>query len=301
MYKLDRSHVVRKISALTEPALVVESGAVVELETVNCFGSQPVKPGLGPIDFDPDLAGNPSTGPVYVTGAEPGDVLKVEILEIEPTSDAILGMDKTMGVYAPDLPEDILKIFPVRDGKTFFDDRYAIKNKPMLGVIGTAPAAPLETDMVAPGPQGGNMDCRRIIAGSTVYLPVNADGGLLAVGDVHAVMGDGESCGGGAEVEARVRLKVSVMKDVSYPCPMILSEGFAMTVCSALSLDEAADNAARAMHGFLQRALGLPYQEAGMLLSLRGDLRICQVVDPLKTCRMEVPMEVFEAFGYQFQ
>lgn len=301
MHKLDRSYVVRKISALTKPALTVESGAVVELETVNCLGSQPVTPGLGPLDFDPDLAGNPSTGPVYVTGAEPGDILKVEILEIEPESDAIMAMDKTMGVYAPDLPEDILKIFPVHDGKTFFHDRYVIRNKPMLGVIGTAPAKPLETDMVTPGFQGGNMDCRRIIAGSTVYLPVNTTGGLLTVGDVHAVMGDGESCGGGAEVEARVKIRVSVIKGESYPCPMVLSEGFAMTVYSAVSLDDAADNAAKIMHKFIQKALGLSYQEAGMLLSLKGDLRICQVVDPAKTCRMEVPMEIFEAFGYQFK
>ncbi len=300
-YRLDRSHVIKKISADTKPALVIESGAVVELETVDCFGSQPLTPGVGPLVFDPDLAGNPSTGPIYVAGADPGDVLKVDILEIEPAPQAVMAMDETAGVYAEHIPEDVLKFFEVRGGRTFFDKQYTIQNKPMLGVIGNAPAAPAETDMSSPGPQGGNMDCRRIIAGSTVYLPVNVPGGLLALGDVHAVMGDGESCGCGAEVEARVKIRAAVLKNVHYPCPLVCSEGYAMSVYSALTLDEAADCAARAMHGFLQEALGLSYTDAAMLLSLKGDLRICQVVNPVKTCRMEVPLEIFEAYGFQFE
>ena len=300
-YKLDSSKVIKVMSSKNEPALVVEPDSIIEIETVNCFGGQPLTAGDGPLKFDPDIAGNPSTGPIFVKGAEKGDVLKVEVLEIIPTSDAVMGMDTTMGVYAPELPHDALRFWTVKDGETIFYDNLALKNNPMLGVIGTAPEAPEEIPTMTPGVHGANMDCNRITAGCTIYLPVNTEGALLAVGDVHAVMGDGESCGGGAEVSAHVKLKVSVLKGSGYPTPFVLSEGHAMTLYSAESLDDAADNAARMMHRFLQKELGLPYVEAAMLLSLIGDIRICQVVDPLKTCRMEVPLYIFEKYNYKFK
>lgn len=301
MYKLDTSHVIKKISSETKAALIVESGAVIEVETLNCFGGQTLQPVRGPLNIDQNRAGNPSTGPIYVEGAKPGDVLKIEILEITPALDPVMAMDDTMGVFAKNIPEHVLKIFEIQDNGIKFDEHYTVPVDCMLGVIGTAPPASEVTDMLAPGLQGGNMDCRRIGIGSIVYLPVNVEGALLVFGDVHAAMGDGEVCGCGAEVGATIRVKVSVLKDSSYPCPMVISSGYAMTVYSDASLDEAADISTRRMHQFLQTELGLPYAEAGMLLSLIGDLRVCQVVDPVKTCRMEVPMKVFEAYGYQFK
>ena len=301
MYKLDKTHAVKRLSEETKAALTVESGSVVELDTWSCFGNQTLPEMRGTLQIDQSLAGNPSTGPVFVEGAEPGDVLKVEILEITPTTDPVMAMDDTMGVFAKEIPEHILTYFKMQDNTIEFDEHCTVPVRCMLGVIGTAPAAPAESDMLAPGSQGGNMDCRRIVAGSTVYLPVNVEGGLLVLGDVHAAMGDGEVCGCGAEVEATVKIKVSVLKDAAYPCPMILSDGYAMTVYSHVSLDEAADEATRRMHRFIQKELGMPYAEAGMLLSLVSDVRICQIVDPVKTCRLEVPMEVFEAYGYQFK
>ncbi len=300
-YKVTNDKLIWKMSAKNPPVLRVEPGSVIEFETRDCFGSQKLTPGDGPIVFDPNMAGNPATGPVYVEGAMPGDVLKVKILEITPTSAAVMGMDKTMGVFMHETEIDALRIFDVHGGKTFFGDKYPVPNKPMLGVIGIAPEEGTEIPNMTPGTHGGNMDCKRIIAGSTLYLPVHAEGALLAVGDVHAVMGDGEVAGGGAEVAARVRVQVSVIKDEDMEGPMLLSEGYAMAIVSAEKLDTAAEEATKAMKRFIQKKFKIEHWEACMLLSLVGDLRICQIVDPLRTCRMEVPMEVFQAYGYSFE
>lgn len=298
-YKIENNKLIRTMSSKNIPVIRVESGAVIELDTRDCFGSQPLAAGDGPLQFDPELAGNPATGPIYVEGALPGDMLKVEVLEILPTSDVVMSVGSDMGVFADEVEIQSTRIFKIRDGKTLFRKDFHIENKPMLGVIGTAPAEGVEIDNLTPGEHGGNMDCRRIIAGSIVYLPVNTEGALLALGDVHAVMGDGEVASGGAEIAAHVKIKVTTLKE-DYECPMVISEGYAMTLASCVSLDDAAEQAAKAMRRFIQRKLNLPHWETCMLLSLVGDLRICQVVDPLKTCRMEVPLAVFDAFGYKF-
>ncbi len=300
-YKIENDHLIWCMSSENQPAVCVESGDIIVLDTRDCFGSQPIKAGDGPLEFNEELAGNPATGPVFVDGAVPGDVLKVEILEITPTSTVIMGMGKDMGVFADEVEREATRIFEIEDEKTLFNAKLQIKNRPMLGVIGTAPADGTKIDNITPGAHGGNMDCRRIIAGSTVYLPVNTEGALLALGDVHAVMGDGEVSSGGAEVAAEVKIKVTVIRGKYYECPMVISEGYAMTLSSCMTLDEAAEQAAKAMRRFIQKSFGIPHWEACMLLSLVGDLRICQVVDPLKTCRMEVPLNVFEAYEYHFE
>lgn len=300
MYQLDGNQVIRSMSQKNAPALAVESGAIIQMKTRDCFGDQKITPGEGPLVFEMEFAGNPATGPVYVKGAKPGDVLKVEVLEITPGPSAVMAMDRTMGVFADEIETETARVYEVKEGKTFFSEKLAIENKPMLGVIGTAPAGDAEIDNLTPGEHGGNMDCRRIIAGSTVYLPVHVEGALLAIGDVHAVMGDGEVSSGAAEVAADVKIRVQVVSGVEYECPMIISEGYAMTVVSAVTLDEAADQAAKAMRRFIQKAFSISHAEACMLLSLTGDLRICQVVDPLKTCRMELPLEIFKAYGFCF-
>lgn len=142
------------------------------------------------------------------------------------------------------------------------------------------------------------MDCTLVTEGSTVYLPVEVPGALLGVGDLHAVMGDGEVLICGVETAGRVRLRLEVLKGRSLPLPLVETGDVVATVHSHKDLDQAAQGAIEALARLLTEQVGLPLHEAGMLMSTVGQLRICQVVDPLKTCRMEFPKWVLERYGF---
>ena len=281
------------------PAAHAKSGDTVRFETLDCFGCQ--------IEREDQLLGgldwrniNPATGPLFIEGAEVGDVLKVEILEIELGDYGVMVDSPGEGVTGCAVTEETTKILPVRDGSIYFNEKLSFPIDPMIGVIGTAPKGE-GIDTGTPGAHGGNMDCTRIGAGTTLYLPVNVDGALLAMGDMHAVMGDGEVGVCGVEIAGKITVRVSVIKDYALPTPFLLMDEVAMSICSAKTADEAADRATLAMHRFLVKELGMDGHDAGMLLSIAGNLRVCQVVDPEKTFRMEIPRSVTKAYGYQFR
>lgn len=298
MLNIKRDTVVYAMSAKNAPAAHAASGDTIVFETLDCFSGQIMKESdqLGALDWSRI---NPATGPVYIEGAQPGDTLKVEILRIELDSQAVTKEAPGSGVTGIAAQEERTKIMPVGDGKVVFNEQLTLSACPMIGVIGTAPA---EGDISTGTPDlhGGNMDCKRIGEGSTLYLPVNVEGALLAMGDLHAVMGDGEVCVCGAEIAGAVTVRVSVVKGTALPLPFLVSQEDAMAIYSAPGLDAAAEGATLRMRSFLIDAVGMQPHEAGMLLSLAGDLRICQAVDPNKTCRMELPLFILKGLGYQF-
>jgi amidase len=193
------------------------------------------------------------------------------------------------GVIGDRLESSTTKVLPVKEGHVIFND-IKLPLRPMIGVIGTAPAEG-EIPNGTPDSHGGNMDCKRIIVGSTLYLPVAVEGGLLSLGDLHAVMGDGEIAVCGAEIRGKVRLKVDLLKGCNLPLPMLEDDTRVMTIASAETLDQASDDVTNNMVDYLVNYYDYSLDEAGMLLSLIGDLRVCQVVDPLKTARFEIEKE----------
>lgn len=282
------------------PAARCSGGDTVVFETRDCYDDAVVSPER-PLGDKEDPIENPATGPLYVEGAAPGDVLKVEILDISLRDWGVMRSSTVGGVFHEDFEERSARIFPIRAQTVQFDDRLTIRLDPMIGVIGTAPAGDgVATD--TPGSHGGNMDCRRITAGSTLYLPVNVPGGLLSMGDIHAIMGDGEVFICGLETGGRVTVRVSTVKGrqaAILPTPFLSHGNRIMTIQSAKTLDEAGDMAAKAMKDFVKAAAGKDNFEAGMLMSLLADMAVCQVVDPLKTVRMEFPLNVLETYGYR--
>ena len=298
MLTIRRETAVYAMSAKNPPAARAGSGDTLVFETADCFGGQIVKETdrMGALDWSRI---NPATGPVYVEGAEPGDTLKVEILQIALAPQAAMVEAPGEGITGLAATEEMTKILPVRDGAVVFSDRVTLPVCAMIGVIGTAPAQE-EIPTGTPAAHGGNMDCKRIGEGATLYLPVNVPGALLAMGDLHAVMGDGEVCVCGAEIAGEVTVRVSVVKGQPLPLPFLVTKEHAMAIYSAPGLDAAAEGTVLRMRTFLTDAVGLPAHEAGMLLSLAGDLRICQAVDPNKTCRMELPLSILEQLGYAF-
>ena len=281
------------------PAAHAGSGDTVRFETLDCFGCQIRSESqlLEKLDWSNI---NPATGPLFIEGALPGDVLKVEILEIELDDHGVMCDGPGHGVTGRAVTQESTKILPVADGIIRFNEKLRFPIRPMIGVIGTAPAG-AGIDTGTPGAHGGNMDCTRIGAGATLYLPVNVPGALLAMGDLHARMGDGEVEVCGVEIAGAVTVKVTVLKDCGLPTPFLVDAEIAAAIHSAETVDDACVGATMAMHEFLMQELGMDVHEAGMLLSVAGDLRICQVVDPERTCRMEIPRSIPEAYHYTFQ
>ena len=290
---------IHKMSENNPPVAKAKSGDTVCFETLDCFGGQLKSENdlLGGLDWNNV---NPASGPLFVEGAMPGDVLKVEILKIELDDHGVMVDAPGEGVTGAAVSSESTKILPVKNGKVKFNEKLSFPICPMIGVIGTA-AKGEGIDTGTPGSHGGNMDCTRIGEGATLYLPVNTEGALLAMGDLHARMGDGEVEVCGVEIAGKVTVKLTVLKNCKLPTPFLVNSELAMAIHSAETVDEACVGATMAMHGFLTGELGMNEHEAGMLLSVTGNLCICQVVDPEKTVRMEIPLSVTKAYGYEFE
>lgn len=202
-----------------------------------------------------------------------------------------------LGVMGFDLQENVIKMIPIQDGQAVLSDKLQVPLNPMIGVIGTAPAKEA-ISCGTPGDHGGNMDCKQMREGTTLLLPVNVSGALFALGDLHAAMADGEVAVCGVEIAGEVTVKLDVIKGKQWPLPMAVNQEHLITIASEKELDKAADRAVINMVQFLHEELGVEKAEATFLLSAAGDLRICQVVDPLKTARMELPLAYATALGF---
>ena len=298
MIRIPRTQAVYSMCASHSPAARASSGETVVFETQDCYGGQITREEqlLSGINWEQI---NPATGPLFVEGAEPGDLLKVTVVDIRTASHGVMTAMTGEGAVGCKLTGDRTKIIPVQDGCVHFSDRVILEAAPMIGVIGTAPAAGQEIPTGTPDCHGGNMDNTRICRGAVLYFPVNVEGALLSIGDLHALMSDGEVLICGLEIAGEVEVTVEVVKGAVLPTPVVVSGGVIMTVASATTLDQAALDATHHMMDLMTAGGCVDPQEAGMLLSLKGDLRICQIVDPMKTARMEFPLPVLESYGFR--
>lgn len=298
MIRIESKFYVNSMDKSNPPVEKAKSGDTIVFVTKDCFGGQIQSEDqvMGSLDWSQI---NPATGPLYVEEAKAGDVLKVEILDIEIADKGVMIDGGGEGVMGKLIDEATTKILPIRDGMVIFNEKLSFPVNPMIGVIGTAPKGegiPTGT----PGDHGSNMDCTKIAKGATLYLPVNVDGALLAIGDLHALMGDGEVGVCGVEADGVVTVKITVLKDCALPTPFIVDDKHAICVYSAKTADEACEGATINMFKCLMNELHMTDHEAEMLLSVIGNVCICQIVDPERTARMEVPKGVFDAYGYEF-
>jgi len=235
-------------------------------------------------------------GPIAIAGAEPGDALAVfvEAIDFEDSgwTDVPIGQGPTTGLVT----EAEVRVLPIRDQAIDFGFGLLLPLTPMIGAIGTAPRE-RAIDSGVPEAHGGNLDCTLIRPGATLFLPVNVPGALLSLGDLHAAMGDGEVGSAGLEVNGSVTLRTGLIKQATMPLPLVDVGEVVATISSAPDLDEAARQAVSAMVQWLSTATTLGVNDAAMLVSLAGNLRICQVVDPLMTCRLEVQKSILTSLG----
>ncbi len=240
-------------------------------------------------------------GPVFVEGAEPGDTLEIEVFELTPGAWGWTTIIPGLGLLADDFPDPYLKIFDLRCGTTaVVAPGVEVPIVPFLGTMGVHPDEPGVHSPFPPHKGGGNIDTRHIVAGSTLWLPVWCPGALFSCGDAHAAQGDGEVCVTGIECPMQASLRFTLQKrSISGPAfrtrPVEKPEGPAYsTMGISPDLMEGAKTAVRAMIEWLGTEHGLSRQDAYVLCSLAGDLRIYEIVDAgVWNVGMAMPLHVF--------
>lgn len=297
MVELDDEKVFYAFDKALEPAMVVPSGTTVRVRTKDCFGNQIQKPEdeLDGIDWDHT---NPATGPIFVEGAVPGGALKVSIDVIEFDNKSVSCTGENEGVCGDRFNAWSTQVCEIDGDELIWDERLRIPLRPMIGVIGVAP----EGDPIncgTPGSHGGNMDNTAITAGATLYFPVFADGALFGCGDMHAVMGDGEISVSGAEAAGWATVTLTAMPELKLVDPLIENATHFGVIASAETLDAAADRAVHEMLDLICDRTAEDPDKVVMLLSLVGDVQVCQMVDPEKTIRFMVPKYVLDSLGFK--
>jgi amidase len=274
----------------------IEQGQEVLLQTHDCFEGQ-IRTTSDLVDALDWAHVNPATGPLYISGAKPGDVLRIDLLDIQVDQRSSMVTIPGEGALGDVITQMETSILRLEGGQLVFKDKVRVPARPMIGVIGVAPAEG-EVPTGTPGPHGGNMDCTLVAAGNRVYFTVGVEGALFGAGDLHAAMGDGEIVVCGAETAGAVRFKADVVDLPGLPTPFVETTEVVATIFSAATLDESASGAIHNMAQFLTNFAGIPLNDAGMLMSLAGHLKFCQIVDPLKTVRFEFPKAILAEYDF---
>lgn len=271
------------------PQATALPGEVLMFKTQDCFAGQ--------ITSEQDLVKtlnldhtNPTAGPVYIEGAQPGDVLAVDILDIAVDKTGFSCTFEKEGCLSH-LAETRTRMFRVNDGYTSFHD-VTWKIEPMIGVIGTAPAEG-EISCGYSGTYGGNMDSRYIRKGSRVYLPVNVPGALLQMGDLHASMGDGESCGTGIEIGGEIIVKTELIKNFRLDWPVTETEDWWYVNSTGDSYGDSLMKGSAELARLMKPVYGWDETDIFIYLSVRGSVEINQAVypdpHPMLTLRVGIP------------
>jgi len=324
-----------------EPVATVAPGAEVTLETRDGIDGQLTRESTHTDVLALDLGlAHPLTGPVYVEGAEPGDLLEVELLAYEPADFGVTALVPGFGFLADLFADPYLVKWEIADGVARSQDlpRVAIPAEVFAGVIGVAPSherleefrvreraiatrgGPVADELpeaalppgaadglrtIPPREIGGNLDVRQLVAGAKLFLPVQVDGALLSIGDLHFAQGDGEACGTGIEIAGKVTIRLGLRKSPSwlprfpaYEAPARpFRRSFATTglpVDSAMDLTRATREALLEMISWLGATHGLGREQAYALCSVAVDLRLSEVVDvPNPLVSALIPLDVF--------
>jgi len=275
-----------------EPVLRISDGDTVITSTVDNAGRDAR-------DNQITRPGNPLTGPFYVNGAEPGDVLAVHLEKLWPNR----RIGRSLTVISPNIVDpEYVREMPFSKPRIIAEweidlqkgvatlvkpetklGRFVLPINPMLGCLGVAPPNEQAISSGTSGTYGGNMDYRGFVSGVTVYFPVFVEGALLFVGDGHAVQGDGEIVGMGIEVSFDVKFTVKLLKDKKIRWPHAENKEYLMTVGNARPLDQALQHATTEMIRWLQLDYGLEGRAAHILLGQCVEYDVGNVFDPAYT------------------
>ncbi len=274
--RLSSDRVVYSFSPQHPPALVIKSGDIVEVETRDAYDRQ--------FRENPDIerylrergsrATNPATGPIFVEDVIPGDGLDVMIEKIDLGPTGYVAAVPGIGVLGDTNIVPRISHFQVRHDGLWYEGRLRLPLRPMVGVIGVAPASG-SIPCLQLGYHGGNLDFNDVAEGTTFHFPVSAQGGLLAIGDVHASMGFCE-VHSGVNIDATVRLRIERVPSAGWEKPWFETAQEVMTFGVEDQLDDAIREATLGMVTLLQQRLRVSYTEAIILAGAQVDIRLGQ-------------------------
>ena len=189
------------------------------------------------------------------------------------------------------------KIVDIVGPEILFSEKIQVQANPHIGKLATTPrGGPVPTG--SPGPYGGNKDNKHLTAGASIFLPVYVTGALLSLGDLHAAMGDGESNSSGVEATGEVTLECHLEKDLVVRQPLIVTPSEVQMMGQGKTLEQAAKLALDHMARLMSQALRIEYLDAAMLISIAGDLHVCQIANPLVGVRVSVARDLFKASSW---
>jgi len=277
--KISRDQHIWEFSADMEPVVTVDPGTTLEIETWDCFTGQ-VQSESDTLEKLDIHRVNSATGPIAVKGAEPGDSLSVTLVDIRPNKQGAGMVIPEWGQLVHKSKSPVTKIFRVEDGIVHMNENVSWPQRPMFGVIGVAPASGSIGTFEA-ARHGGNMDDNENRIGATIHLPVFQPGGQLAIGDMHASMGDGEISGTGVEIGGTATIKVDLIKGKSGGWPITEAKDYWITHGTSVnSIDEALQNACEEAAKLLVDEWGFTIDDAFIFLSVTSDLGIAQYCHP---------------------
>lgn len=217
-----------------------------------------------------DRKSNPMNGPVFIEGAKPGGTLVVEILGIELDREGFQLIGPNRAIIREEVSDWTCYVFRVENGRVVFPNGIEVPADPVIGQFGNAPTG--EPTNV-PNPLGGNIDCPAVRIGAKLYIPIEVEGALFSLGDLHACQGDGEVVGA-PEIGGRVTVRIDALPHRHSEWFMIESETHWHTCCAAETEGEAARLATFQNARFLERTKGIAFKDALVLLTLVGRLNI---------------------------
>jgi amidase len=274
-----------------QPVVSVDPGTVIEIETWDCFTGQVQTENDTIAQLDLSRV-NSATGPIAVNGAEPGDSLSVTFIEIKPGPQGAAMVIPEWGQLVEHCKAPTTRIFKVKDGIITMNEKVSFPTRPMFGVVGVAPASGVIPTFLADR-HGGNMDDHQNGIGATLHMPVFQSGGMLAIGDMHASMGDGEISGTGVEIGGTATIKVDLIKGKQGGWPITEdSQAWYTHGTTADSIDGALKSACEEAAKLLVDQWGFTIEDAFIFLSVAGDLGIAQYCHPSPgsvIARMRVP------------
>src|SRR5215216_767434 len=277
MLRIPRDQFTYQFAATAEPIATVAAGDqfIVETHDTSTGRIHRAEDVPGFVRVRDPLKVNPAAGPIFVEGAAPGDDLIVEILDIRLQPYGFVRVIAGAGVLQEGIEPDGVLMARVDGEHLVLGESIRMPIRPMVGVIGTAPAEGV-IYTAAPGPQGSNIDINAVTVGARVHLPVHVRGALLAIGDVHASMGDGEVSGTGVEIAGAVTVRVDVVPGAASSRPWIETDGDWVSTGSGATLEDAVEMAVEELTRLLIGRFQLSRTEAFLLISARGDVRIGQ-------------------------
>lgn len=293
MKRVTTESVIHVMSKNNTPAIFVKNGETIMVETA--------KPGIPDEVFTKDYSVVPFpkrvltiTGPIYIEECEPGDILKIDIKNIELDVNGKMWMGQWMGILMDEVDHCFLKKVRVENNVVHFSEDLTFPTSPMIGTIGVAPAGE-DVACLVPGEHGANMDALNASIGNSVYLKAQVAGGLLSIGDVHAAMGLGEVLGTGIEIGSTVTMTLSVIKGMDLKHPLIETPSHFEFLVSNVDLFEASKEATRTAIAFVQQKNNYSFDEAYALVGQTSNLKIMQVVNPVFTISIEIPKNVLKS------